>query len=465
MPDYYSAASDPANDSDLDSSIIRAEWTALAAGFAKIAGYTGNGGKVLAINAGGTAMEALTTTGTGSGVRATSPTLVTPVLGIATATSINKLTLTQPATGATLTLTDGKTLAATHTLTLSGTDGTVMTFPTTTATIARTDAANTFTGVQAMTSPSITTSIVTPSTSFDVFNTVATTVNAFGAASTALNIGNASAAAAFPGGISIAASKSITGTVANSTISGFLSVAATTGTFTNVGGTLSTAAQPNITSVGALTDLLVGTGGGGRPTYVGKVVIDNAGGNGPAVLGGLEFITSSTGSGYGVKLYTNNASDYFGIATRQASATWTERFKISQTDGAVTIPGTLGVTGTLTAGAISGTTGIYSDTTDASSSTTGSLKTAGGLGVAKTIVSGEHLWVKSGTAVPAGGGDGTTGIVISSGGIWVLVGSGAPNLSSAKGSLYLRSDGSTTNDRLYINTSGANNWTAITTGS
>lgn len=56
------------------------------------------------------------------------------------------LTLT-PSTG-TLTLTNAKTLAATNSLTLSGTDGTTMTFPGTSATIARTDAANTFIGHQ-----------------------------------------------------------------------------------------------------------------------------------------------------------------------------------------------------------------------------------------------------------------------------------------------------------------------------
>lgn len=87
-------------------------------------------------------------TGSGSLVFATSPTLVTPVLGVATATSINKLTLTAPTTGATLTLTDGKTFSVSNTLTLAGTDGTTMTFPTTSATLARTDAANTFTGTQ-----------------------------------------------------------------------------------------------------------------------------------------------------------------------------------------------------------------------------------------------------------------------------------------------------------------------------
>lgn len=65
-------------------------------------------------------------TGSGAPVRANTPTLTTPVLGVATATSINKLTLTQPATGATVTITDGKTFAATNTLTFTGTDGTTL---------------------------------------------------------------------------------------------------------------------------------------------------------------------------------------------------------------------------------------------------------------------------------------------------------------------------------------------------
>ncbi len=83
-----------------------------------------------------------------TGKTLTSPTLTTPTLGAATATSVNKITLTAPATSATLTIADGKTLTASNSLTLAGTDGQTMTFPSTSATIARTDAANTFTGVQ-----------------------------------------------------------------------------------------------------------------------------------------------------------------------------------------------------------------------------------------------------------------------------------------------------------------------------
>lgn len=85
-------------------------------------------------------------TGTGAFVFATTPTLVTPVLGVATATSLNGNTFT---TGTyTLTGVAGKTLTFNKSLTLEGTDATTMTFPTTSATVARTDAGNTFTGHQ-----------------------------------------------------------------------------------------------------------------------------------------------------------------------------------------------------------------------------------------------------------------------------------------------------------------------------
>jgi hypothetical protein len=87
-------------------------------------------------------------TGTGALVFANTPTLVTPVLGVATATSVNKMAITAPATSSTLAVADGKTFTVSRSLTLTGTDTTTMTFPATSATIARTDAAQTFTGSQ-----------------------------------------------------------------------------------------------------------------------------------------------------------------------------------------------------------------------------------------------------------------------------------------------------------------------------
>lgn len=44
-----------------------------------------------------------------------------------------------------------------------------------------------------------------------------------------------------------------------------------------------------------------------------------------------------------------------------------------------------------------------------------------------------------------------------------LFGSGAPTLSAAKGTLYIRTDGSSTSTRMYINTDGATTWTNFTT--
>ena len=69
-------------------------------------------------------------TGSGSLVFATSPTLVTPVLGVATATSINKLAITAPTTSATLTIADGKILTVSNTLTFTGTDTSSVAFGT-----------------------------------------------------------------------------------------------------------------------------------------------------------------------------------------------------------------------------------------------------------------------------------------------------------------------------------------------
>ena len=72
-----------------------------------------------------------------------------------TATTVNKVAITAPASASTLTIADGKTLTANNTLTLAGTDATTQTFPTTSATIARTDAAQTFTGIQTFSSAPI----------------------------------------------------------------------------------------------------------------------------------------------------------------------------------------------------------------------------------------------------------------------------------------------------------------------
>ena len=96
-------------------------------------------------------------TGTGSTfVMDTAPTLVTPVLGVATATSINKVTITAPATTATLTLANGSTLATAGAFsqTLTATAATNVTLPTT-GTLA------TLAGTETLTNKTLTAPVMT----------------------------------------------------------------------------------------------------------------------------------------------------------------------------------------------------------------------------------------------------------------------------------------------------------------
>lgn len=69
----------------------------------------------------------------------------------------------------------------------------------------------------------------------------------------------------------------------------------------------------------------------------------------------------------------------------------------------------------------------------------------------------------SATAIPAGGTAGSGFKMSSTSNFGIFFGSGAPTLSAAKGSLYLRSDGSSTSTRIYVNTDGATTWTNVTT--
>lgn len=82
---------------------------------------SGTNGRVLYDNSG--VVGEMTTTGSGTVLAlATSPSFTTPTLGVASATSINKVAITAPTTSATLTIADGKTLTASDNATVSGTN-------------------------------------------------------------------------------------------------------------------------------------------------------------------------------------------------------------------------------------------------------------------------------------------------------------------------------------------------------
>ena len=108
-----------------------------ATGLPVATGISGLGTGVATFLATPTSANFLTTvtgaTGNGGGVVfANNATLVAPTLGVASATSVNKVTVTAPATGATLTLAEGSTLATSgaFSTTFTATGTTTVTLPT-----------------------------------------------------------------------------------------------------------------------------------------------------------------------------------------------------------------------------------------------------------------------------------------------------------------------------------------------
>lgn len=109
---------------------------------------TGGGGSVSSVTLAGTANQ-ITATGTCTITTTGTCTLSLPS-GLIIPGTINGLTITT--TIGTLTISSAKVLTVSNSITLAGTDGVTITFPTTNAVMARTDAGQTFTGVNTFSS-------------------------------------------------------------------------------------------------------------------------------------------------------------------------------------------------------------------------------------------------------------------------------------------------------------------------
>jgi hypothetical protein len=133
--------------------------------------------------------------------------------------------------------------------------------------------------------------------------------------------------------------------------------------------------------------------------------------------------------------------------------------------GNLRTPGLISATGNITGGNILGGANVNATThTGTTVSVSGNI--TGGNVLSSAVVSAVGAaTILSGTAVPAGGTAGAGYKFSSVANLGVFFGSGAPTLSAAQGSLYLRTDGTTTNNRMYVNTDGATTWTAVTTAS
>ncbi len=247
-------------------------------------------------------------TGSGKVVFATSPTLVTPTLGVATATSINGNTITT-GTGV-LTLGAGKTTTFDHTSTFTTTDAQTYTFPTTSATLARTDAANTFTGVQTMTSAALTTPVLTGgfTASGSGANTLAGSTGTF-LTSTGANT--------LSGTTTLAANKNFVYAAGTGTFDGSLGTGiftTTTGANT-LSGDVTLAANKNFTAAAGTgsVDLSAGTGTTktttGLTTITGGFVGKTTSLSGPGAVSVVSLVSKLTSTGTGDALTLANGTD------------------------------------------------------------------------------------------------------------------------------------------------------------
>ena len=200
------------------------------------------------------------------------------------------------------------------------------------------------------------------------------------------------------------------------------------------------AAQPTGTNTVGSSSLVIGTTAvtGGATTQVlfnlGGVVSSDAGftyagSSGPVTAAG-RLGTSSAGTAANPSLFVGNATT--GFSSVSTTGMNISINGVSKADFDISSAGNWSFTGSLV-------------------SSTG-LRTNGFLqaGPGSPIVSG---------------GSTAYGVTISNAASFgIYAGSGAPSISAGKGSLYLRTDGTTTNDRAYINTNGSTTWTNITTG-
>lgn len=181
---------------------------------------------------------------------------------------------------------------------------------------------------------------------------------------------------------------------------------------------------------------------------------------------GTSVITPVVDSGGAVtlSLKTNTGTSQLDVlhtasATRNVTITGSNGGNptISTTAGSLAITPDVtvgGGAGTVNAGAITSTSGNVAFFPTGTTTVT----------ITPTAVTSVFpLTAMSGTAIPAGGTTGAGLKLSSTANYGVFFGSGAPTLTAAKGSLYLRSDGSATNNRAYINTDGSTTWTALTT--
>lgn len=189
---------------------------------------------------------------------------------------------------------------------------------------------------------------------------------------------------------------------------------------------------------------------------------------GTDLVGGNLVLSSGIATGSGGSIYGNGAVIFMGASSGGTTGTGdvspTEVMRIMNgaggyglltfrgtTSNGYAITGASGDASTYFNASTGGSIHLRINNTTISTQDASNFSSSGGMGILNT------------TAIPAGGSTAIGYRFSSTSNFGVFFGSGAPTLSAAKGSLYLRSDGSTTNDRMYVNTNGGTTWTAVIT--
>jgi hypothetical protein len=296
--DYYQDSGSPSTGAQGSSATMRAEFAAIEAGFDKLPTLTGNSLKIVGVNVGETALTAVATTGTGSVVLATSPTLTTPTINTAAqvgGTWVAAATWTLPAhtLGGTVTL-NGQTLSGNAT----------------------------FSGTIGLTSPAITTSITTPSTTFNLVNTNATTVNFAGAAAVALNIGHASGTNTVLGATAFSQALTVNNTV----------------TVKNVGGATQLYVG-DTTDANSFSRLTMAAGLNNKAWRIGVQDLVGA---------AMTWTPSTTNGGNTFTTPVMTLTDAGALSVLSDFAINTNKFTVTASSGNTLVAGTLNVTGAVT---------------------------------------------------------------------------------------------------------------------
>ena len=166
-------------------------------------------------------------------------------------------------------------------------------------------------------------------------------------------------------------------------------------------------------------------------------------------------LTVAGGVGVQGNLYVNG--DIFG------NVTLTDISVNTVTAVGNVVGGNLLASGNITGGNVLGGANVNAITHTGTTVSVSANITGGNILSGAVLSAVGNATILSGTAVPAGGTTGAGYKMSSTTNLGIFFGSGAPTLSAAQGSLYLRTDGSTTNDRMYVNTDGSTTWTAVTT--